>query len=84
MKVIYSGWVSMTPLPTFILEELFQLKYTLTQFLSHLHEVIPSQKTAGIILYMLTSLVFLYQVKGKKSIKLMKRVKIKELKIHIP
>ena len=84
MKVIYSGWVSMTPLPTFILEELFQLKYTLTQFLSHLYEVIPSQKTAGIILYMLTSLVFLYQVKVKKSIKLMKRVKIKELKIHIP
>ena len=38
-------------LPTFILEEeLIQYKYNFIQFLSNLSEIIPSQKSANIIL----------------------------------
>ena len=51
LKVICSGWVSMTPLPTIIMEEeLIQYKHNLMQLLSNLSEIIPSQKTADIIL----------------------------------
>ena len=49
LKVIYSGWVIVPP--TFILEEqLIQYLYNLMQFLSNLSKIIPSQKTADIIL----------------------------------
>ena len=48
-KVIYSGWIIVPP--TFILEEqLIQNLYNLMQFLSNLSKIIPSQKTADIIL----------------------------------
>ena len=48
-KVICFGWVS-TTLPTFILEERIQHEYNLIQFLSNLSKIIPSQKTADIML----------------------------------
>ena len=51
LKVIYSGWIRMTPPPTFILEEeLIQYKCNLMQFLSNISEIIPSQKAADIII----------------------------------
>ena len=52
------------------------------QFLSSPSKIFPSQKTADIILLMLTSLDFVVG-KEKKSKKLRKRVKIAEVKIHI-
>ena len=41
------------------------------QFLNNLSKIIPSQKTADIILQMLTPLVFFVAGKGKKFKKLM-------------
>ena len=44
-------WVPQYDPPTLILEgELIQWKYNLMQFLSNLSKIIPSQKTADIIL----------------------------------
>ena len=58
-------------------ERLIQYLYNLMQFLSNLSKIIPSQKTADIILQILTSLDFLQQVKVKISKKLTEIIKIK-------
>ena len=52
------------------------------QFLSSPSKIIPSQKTADIILLMLTSLD-LVASKEKKIQKIDERVKIEEVEIHI-
>ena len=62
-KVIYFGWVSMTSQPSHWKKK---YSYNLIQFLSNLSEIIPSQKTADIILSMLRSLVFFVVIKTKK------------------
>ena len=57
--------------PTFILkEELIQYSYNLILFLRNLSKIIPSQKTADIILQMVKSLDFLYTSKGKETPKI--------------
>ena len=77
------GSISPPPKPSYWRKTnpiLINLNANLIQFLSNLSKTVPSQKTADIILQMLTLLAFLKQVKLKK---LRKIVEIKEVKIQI-
>ena len=58
-------WVGQYDPPNFVLEEELIQCYNLIQFLSNLSKIVPSQKTADIILQMLTSLAFVAS-QGKK------------------
>ena len=53
------------------------------KFLRNLSKIILSQKTADIFLWTVTSLVYFVASKDKKFKKIMKIVKIEEVKIHI-
>ena len=55
-KVIDSGWFSMTP--NLHIGRINPIQSNLTQFLSNLFKIIPSQKIADIILQMMMQLVF--------------------------
>ena len=83
-KLIFSGWLKMTssPQPSCWKNNLSYIN-NLMQFLNSLFKIIPSKKTAILILQILKSLVFLQQGKIKNSKKFTKIVKIYEVKIHI-
>ena len=73
----------MTPLYVSIFqEELIQCQYNFTQLLNNLFKV-ESKKHAGIVCYMLISLVYFQQGNVKKLKKMMKLANADEENLHI-